>query len=68
MKIWKNISLIESIIYLLLSTLIFSRSVDGAGAIQTPSAKLASWFVLDALFIILLIGQITWLVCLKRKN
>ncbi|WP_422877499.1 DUF3923 family protein [Lactiplantibacillus plantarum] len=53
---------------MLLSLLIFNRSIDGSGVVQTPELKMITWYILNVPFAFLLIAQIIWFVIIKKHN
>ena len=67
-KSWIIVSIFEVLIYVLLSLLIFSRSIDGSGVAQTPELKMITWYILDVPFAFLLIVQIIWVVIIKKTK
>lgn len=67
-KSWIIVSIFEVLIYVLLSLLIFSRSIDGSGVAQTPELKMITWYILDVPFAFLLIVQIIWFVSIKKTK
>ncbi|WP_367762161.1 DUF3923 family protein [Lactiplantibacillus plantarum] len=67
-KSWIIVSIFEILIYMLLSLLIFNRSIDGSGAVQTPELKMITWYILNVPFAFLLIAQIIWFVIIKKHN
>ncbi|MDE4505403.1 DUF3923 family protein, partial [Lactiplantibacillus plantarum] len=46
-KSWIIVSIFEILIYMLLSLLIFNRSIDGSGVVQTPELKMITWYILN---------------------
>lgn len=67
-KSWIIVSIFEVLIYVLLSLLILSRSIDGSGVAQTPELKMITWYILDVPFAFLLIVQIIWFVIIKKTK
>lgn len=67
-KSWIIVSIFEILIYMLLSLLIFNRSIDGSGVVQTPELKMITWYILNVPFAFLLIVQIIWLVIKKAQQ
>ncbi|MBC9873247.1 DUF3923 family protein [Macrococcoides bohemicum] len=60
--LWWIVNLILVGSFIILSFIIFTRTIDGSGAEQTFELKLISEFTLVLFYIIPLIFQIIWLV------
>lgn len=59
-KGWINFQIIQFIFFLCFSVYLFTRTVDGHGAIQTLDAKLISFAVWGITYIVILV--IEWLI------
>ncbi len=57
-----------AMLFVLGTIMVWTRKVDGAGAIQTPEIKLLSFIVLVLAFVIPLVIQIVWLVVNVRTS
>ncbi|WP_299515975.1 DUF3923 family protein [uncultured Rummeliibacillus sp.] len=68
LKVWWLSNLIWLIIFSILSFVIFIRRVDGAGTIQTPANKLATFIVLVVFFIFIVLIQLVLLLFVKPRK
>lgn len=68
MKAWWFSNLIIAIIFGLMTVFLMIRRVDGAGAIQTPGAKLASLMVLGVVFLFVVFIQLMVLFGIQRRK
>lgn len=58
--LWSIVTALISVAFILASLFIWTRTIDGAGAIQTPEVKLVSFIVLLFVFAIPFFAQIVW--------
>lgn len=65
---WWIANIIWIILFVAGSVFVWTREVDGAGAVQTPKLKLIAFIVLLIAFMIPVIIQVVWLVINLRKN
>lgn len=67
MKAWKISGLVVLLAWLVVAAIIWFRSVDGAGVVQTVQLKEATLLVWLAVAVPIVIGYVIWLIVLKRK-
>lgn len=68
MKAWWFSNLIIAIIFGFMTVFLMVRRVDGAGAIQTPGAKLAALIVLGVVFLFVVLIQLMVLFGIQRRK
>ena len=60
-KGWVILQIIQFIVFLCVSVFLFTRTIDGHGAIQTLDVKLISFAVWGVTYLVILV--IEWLIC-----
>ncbi len=60
-KDWVILQIIQFIVFLCVSVFLFTRTIDGHGAIQTLDVKLISFAVWGVTYLVILV--IEWLIC-----
>ena len=58
LRVWWLINIFRLIIFSVLSIIIFTRKVDGAGMVQTSSTRMISFVVLVILFVVIAVIQL----------
>lgn len=67
-KIWWIINAILLSIFVILSIIIMTRTVDGAGTVQTPTLKWINFLILAIFFVFFLVVQIVVLFFIKKNK
>lgn len=67
MKAWKISGLVVLLAWLVVAAIIWFRSVDGAGVVQTVQLKEATLLIWLAVAAPIVLGYVIWLIVLKRK-
>lgn len=60
-KGWVILQIIQFIVFLCVSVFLFTRTIDGHGAIQTLDVKLISFAVWGVTYLVILV--IEWFIC-----
>lgn len=66
-KAWKISGLVVLLAWLVVAAIIWFRSVDGAGVVQTVQLKEATLLIWLAVAVPIVLGYVIWLIVLKRK-
>ena len=67
-KIWITFQIIQFLIFLVVSIFLFTRTVDGHGAIQTLEAKLISFAVWGIVYLVILSIEFLIYIALRHKR
>lgn len=67
MKLWKIISMFESLIFIVGLLFLWFRKIDGSGAVNAADNKFASIAVLVITFAILAVIQLIWFKMIKKR-
>lgn len=67
-KIWITFQIIQFLIFLVVSIFLFTRTVDGHGAIQTLEAKLISFAVWGIVYLVILSIEFLIYIVLRHKR
>lgn len=65
---WWTATIMWTILFVVGTVFVWTREIDGAGAVQTPEAKLTAFIVLLIAFIFPFIIQIVWLIVNMKKS
>ncbi|USS84866.1 DUF3923 family protein [Fructilactobacillus myrtifloralis] len=68
MKLWKATLVLEILSFLVLATALFMRHKDGAGVVQTLSARLIALAVLIIFYLLIFGLQACWYAWLHKKT
>jgi hypothetical protein len=68
MKIWWAINIVWLFIFGALAVFISIRTIDGAGAVQTPEIKMITLGILGIAFIFVLLIQLLFLYFVRKST
>lgn len=68
MKLWWIVNVFWLIVFSILSIIIATRQIDGAGAVQTPEIRIITFIMLAVPFVFILIVQLIWFYFIRKRT
>lgn len=67
MKLWWFANVFWLVIFSILSIVIATREVDGAGGVQTPEIRIVSFIIVGVTFLFILAIQLIWFYFVRKR-